>query len=198
VGVDSSPDMLAAAPRDIAGLEFVQADIATWTGDGLDLVLANASLQWVPDHARLLARLRGALRAGGQLAFQVPANGGHASHRVALAVAQEPPFAAELEAIVLPGPNTVLAPERYAELLYDLGASQQVVRLSVYGHVLESSSAVVEWVKGTFLVPFRAQLDAEAFEGFVARYRALLLEDLGDVAPYFYAFPRILCWARFD
>ncbi|HEX3947044.1 MAG TPA: methyltransferase domain-containing protein, partial [Acidimicrobiales bacterium] len=71
VGVDSSPAMLAEAPAGVAGLSFLQGDLAGWDGPAVDLVFANASLQWVGDHPALLARLRRYLRPGGQLAFQV-------------------------------------------------------------------------------------------------------------------------------
>ena len=50
--------MLAeATPRARPGLTFELGDIGRWTSDPAhDLVIANASLQWVPDHAEVLAR----------------------------------------------------------------------------------------------------------------------------------------------
>ena len=55
---------------------------------------------------------------------------------------------------------------------------------------------MVEWLKGTSLTRFRAGLDAAAYERFLAVYRARLLDEIGDRRPYFYAFKRILIWAR--
>jgi trans-aconitate 2-methyltransferase len=195
VGIDSSLEMLAEAPTEVPGLSFVQGDLAEWDGPAVDLVFANASLHWVGDHPGLLGRLRRGMRPGGQLAFGVPANFGHPSHVLAREVAAEAEFARA-------GPvedrgRAVLAPERYAELLDDLGAAELHVRLQVYGHHLESTAAVVDWVSGTVLTPYRARLEPAAYEAFVDRYRRRLLEELGDRRPYFYAFPRILCWARF-
>jgi trans-aconitate 2-methyltransferase len=201
VGIDSSPSMLAraqAAYPGVPGLSFVQGDIATWLDDGLDLVFANASLQWIDDHLNLLARMRTALAPGGQLAFQVPANYRHPSHVLAQAVANEAPF---IDALDGDAPEDrgrfVLSPELYADLLYELGSRDQVVRMEVYGHELESTSEVVEWVMGTLLTPYRKRLDPELFEEFVERYRELLVEELGEREPYFYGFRRILCWASF-
>src|SRR6476661_2821613 len=57
VGVDSSVDMIeAAAEHEVPGrLSFVHADIASWRPPGLvDVVVANAVLQWVPAHLELL------------------------------------------------------------------------------------------------------------------------------------------------
>ena len=202
VGVDSSEAMLTRARsdhHDIAGLTFAEADIATWLGEDLDLVFANASLQWVDDHLNLLARMRTALKRGGQLAFQVPANFRHPSHVIAREVALEAPFIDALDGDVPPDRGRfVLSPELYADLLYELGAQDQVVRMEVYGHELSSTQDVVEWVMGSLLTAYRSRMSGEVFEQFVDRYRERLLEELGEREPYFYGFRRILCWAQFD
>ncbi len=201
LGVDSSPAMLSRAQADhgdVPGLSFAQGDIATWLDEGVNLVFANASLQWVDDHLDLLARMRTALCEDGQLAFQVPANYRHPSHLLAYAVANESPF---IDALYGDVPEErgrfVLSPELYADLLYELGAKDQVVRMEVYGHELESTGDVVEWVMGTLLTPYRKRLSPELFDEFVERYRERLIEELGEREPYFYGFRRILCWARF-
>jgi trans-aconitate 2-methyltransferase len=201
VGVDSSESMLARAKGDhgdLTGLSFEAGNIETWLGHDLDLVFANASLQWVDDHLNLLARMRTALAAGGQLAFQVPSNYRHPSHLLAMQVANESPFIDALEEDIPEDRGRfVLSPEIYADLLYELGAKRQVVRMEVYGHELTSTGDVVEWVMGTLLTPYRTRLSPELFTAFVDRYRERLLEELGEREPYFYGFRRILCWARF-
>jgi trans-aconitate 2-methyltransferase len=200
LGIDRSETMLAEAARwarEVPGLRFERADLAAWHGTGIDLVFANASLHWAPDHPSLLARLRSSLGPGGQLAFQVPATFAHPSHVLAAEVAAEPPFAGpDGDEVARPG-ESVLTPARYAELLHALGAVQQHARLQVYGHVLPSVESVVEWVRGSLLTPLRARLDDATFDEYLARYRARLLTELGQQRPYFYAFSRILCWARF-
>jgi len=198
VGVDLSEAMLEGAARwasEVPGLRFELGDIAGWSGQGVDLVFANASLHWVPDHPHLLARLRAALAPAGQLAFQVPANFSHPAYVQAGEVARERAFVAAGD--VLAAGASVLSASRYAELLYGLGAVQQQVRMQVYGHVLPSVEAVVEWVRGSLLTPVRARLDDATYEAFLARYRERLLAELGQRRPYFFAFSRILCWARF-
>ncbi len=200
LGVDRSAAMLAEAARwaeEVPGLTFEEADLSTWVGAGVDLVFANASLHWVPDHEGLLARLRRSLARGGQLAFQVPATFGHPSHVLAAEVAKEPAFAVPGGHDVARPGDAVLAPARYAEILNALGAVQQQSRLQVYGHQLASVEAVVEWVRGSLLTPIRSKLDDATFDAYVDRYRERLLEELGQQRPYFYAFSRILCWARF-
>jgi trans-aconitate 2-methyltransferase len=128
----------------------------------------------------------------------VPANADHASHVVATEVAGKEPFASAFGGPppLDPVAANVLPPEAYAVLLHDLGFVEQTVRLQVYGHVLESTAAVVEWVRGTSLTRFFARLPAELHEPFVDAYRGALLARLGDHAPFFYPFKRILMWGR--
>jgi trans-aconitate 2-methyltransferase len=196
LGVDSSPAMLAKAAAFAApGLRFVERDLRVLPPDEhYDLIVSNAALQWVPDHAQLLARCRDALGAKGQLAVQVPANFDHPSHTVAIALAREAefqPFFAEAQH--QPG---VLPVDEYALLVERLGFSQQHVRLQVYAHHLPSRELVIEWTKGTLLVFYQSRLPANLFARFLDRYRERLLPQLDDRQPYFYPFKRILFWAR--
>ncbi len=201
IGVDTSDAMLAEAAQRAAGpLRFEQGDLASpRVGAPLDVIVANASLHWVPDHPAVLARWTDLLGDRGQLAVQVPANLDHPSHVLAAEIATEPRFAAALSGDVPPDPvQSVLRPEAYAELLDRLGYARQHVRLQVYGHHLAETAEVVEWTKGTSLTRFRARMDPTTFSAFVDRYRARLLEVLGVRSPYFYAFKRILFWGRLD
>jgi trans-aconitate 2-methyltransferase len=198
LGVDSSASMLAEAEQfESPTVRFELGDIARWTGDGHhDLVFSNAALQWVPDHRAVLARWAAALRPGGQLAVQVPANADHHSHLASAAVAGTEPFRSAMGGDVPPDPVAVdvLRPEEYAELLFELGFGEQHVRLQVYPHVLASSGDVVEWTKGTSLTRFFRRLPDELHEPFVDAYRAELLRRIGDHSPYLYTFKRILFW----
>lgn len=195
LGIDSSAAMLGESAAHAApGLRFARADIADFAGDGFDLVFSNAALQWLPDHERLVARLTTALAAGGQLAFQVPANFDHPSHVVAAEVAREPRFADALGGFTLA--THVLPPEAYAALLDRLGFAEQRVRLEVYAHRLSERRDVVAWVEGTLLTAYRARLGEALYAAFVERYTERLLPHLGARDPYLFAFKRILVWAQ--
>ncbi len=194
LGVDSSPSMLAqAGGHQGPGIRFVQADIATWTGEGYDVVLSNAALHWVADHRRVLRQWSEALGPGGQLAVQVPANADHPSHIVLQTLAEE---WLGSRAPADPVATNVLAPAAYAELLHELGFASQQVRLQVYGHLLSSRTEVVEWVKGSSLTRFKGVLGPDEFDRFVAEYRRRLEHALGDREPYFYPFKRVLFWGQ--
>lgn len=201
LGVDSSAAMLAeAAALERSGLRFAYGDLAVW-GDPdhpVDLIVANAALHWVPDHAGVLERWTDGLRPGGQLAVQVPTNADHPSHQVAAAVAAQEPFRSMFEGAPPADPvaDNVLRPEAYAELLHRLGYVDQHIRLQVYGMELGSSDDVVEWVKGTTLTRFQKAFSPKQYDQFVDVYRGRLRAELDDRRPYFYAFKRILFWAR--
>ena len=190
LGLDSSGAMIAR--RDAqgeSGLRVARGDIVDFVAaEPFDLVFSNAALHWLPDHPALLARLTGALRPGGQLAVQVPANHDHPAHVVAAEVAAE--FG------IQPRAWPVLLPERYAAVLDGLGYVEQHVRLQVYVHHLDSREDVVEWVKGTLLTDYERQLTPAAFADYLAAYHERLLPLLEDAHPYFYAFKRILMWGR--
>jgi len=193
VGIDASARMLAAADGHAGpGIRFVHGDLTDL--DGMwDVLYANASLQWLPDHPALLRRLVGALRPGGTLALQVPANFGHPSHTVADAVGRRfglEPLEREVGSLDAP---------TYAEVLHAAGIDDPDVVLRVYGHRMDRTEQVIDWVSGTLLTSFERRLDPDAFARFRAEYRAELLEVLGDPSgqrPYFYAFPRILASGR--
>ena len=201
VGIDNSPAMLAKTVEHAGGaVRFEDGDIGAWTGDGdLDLVLAAASLQWVPNHAAVLSGWSAALAPGGQLAVQVPANAGMPTHRVAHDVARREPF---LSAFGAGGPpldpvaTNVLEPEQYATLLHELGYADQHVRLQIYPHLLGNSHDVVEWVRGTTLTRFQKRLEPALFDEFIRAYDAALIDVIGEHEPYFFPFRRILIWGR--
>jgi trans-aconitate 2-methyltransferase len=196
LGIDSSEAMLARSrPHAGGGLSFELGDIAHWApAEPVDLVFSNAALHWVDDHAELFARLTAALRPGGQVAVQVPANHDHASHLVAERVAAEEPFRDALGGYLRRSP--VLEPEVYAVLLDRLGYVTQHVRMQVYLHVLPEPGAVVDWVKGTLLTDYKRRLPDALYEDFVARYRELLLTELGEDRPFRFTFKRLLLWGR--
>lgn len=200
VGIDNSPAMLAAtAEHATDGVSFEMGDIGGWCEPGMvDLVIAGASLQWVPDHSEVLARWVASLAPGGQLAVQVPANAYMPSHLVADELAHTEPYLSAFEGAPPPDPvaEHVLQPEQYAQILFDLGCERQHVRLQVYPHVLANTRDIVQWVRGTTLTRFQKRLPADVFERFVADYEAELLARIGERSPCFFPFRRILFWGR--
>jgi trans-aconitate 2-methyltransferase len=195
LGIDSSDTMLPEQEsHSTDGLKLVRQSIEEFRATGeYDLVFSNAALHWLADHEELFARLAAALTGNGQLAVQMPANWEHPSHLTAQRVAGEESFRSALDGFA--HPVHVMAPEAYAALLHRLGFREQLVRIQVYGHLLNGVDDVVEWVKGSLLTVYRARLSAVMYDNFVERYRDLLRAQIGAAQPYFFTFRRLLIWA---
>jgi trans-aconitate 2-methyltransferase len=171
-GVDNSADMLAAAAKAGGDLTWTQADLGAWAPpEPVDLIFANASLQWVPDHARLLPRLFSHLAPGGVLAVQMPANHGEPAHRLIREVAAQGPWRTHFEGFDPWHPP--LPPEVIHRLLAPLGAELDQWD-TVYQQVMAGVPAILAWVKGTALRPFLDRLDSGEGAAFEATYLAAL------------------------
>lgn len=174
IGVDSSPEMLTAARARLPAATFIEADAATWSPVApVDLIFANAVLQWVPDHLAVVARLVAHLTPGGAIALQVPDNQDEPSHGAMRAVASSGPWAAKFAAPI--AREVIPSSEAYYDRLAPLAAHVDVWR-TTYHHALADTAAIVEWVKGTGLRPFLERLDAAERPAFVAAYQAKLAE----------------------
>ena len=98
IGLDSSTDMIEAARKRLPDIAFEVADIREWRPKApLDVILANAVLQWIPDHETLLPALIAKLKPAGTLAVQMPDNLEEPSHRLMGEVASDGPWAAKLK-----------------------------------------------------------------------------------------------------
>ncbi|MFT3717949.1 trans-aconitate 2-methyltransferase [Pseudorhodoferax sp.] len=171
-GLDSSASMLESARERLPAVHFVEADIAGWAaaeGAAPDLLYANAALQWVPDHARLLPRLFAQLAPGGVLAVQMPDNLQQPSHRLMREVAAEPAWRVAIgDASRVRTP--LLGVADYYDLLAPLAAEVDIWH-TVYQHRMNSAEAIVDWLRATGLRPFLDRLPTAAQQaGFVAEY----------------------------
>jgi len=176
-GVDSSPEMVASARRDQPDLAFELADLRDWVAarsapgqDGVDVLVSNATLQWLPDHLDLLPALVRAVRPGGWLAFQVPGNFAEPSHTIRRDLAERPPYAAHLTGVAVPDSHP---PAVYLEALAGLGCEVDVWE-TTYLHVLTGPDPVFAWVTGTGARPTLQALPDDLRERFAEEFRARL------------------------
>jgi trans-aconitate 2-methyltransferase len=168
-GLDSSADMIAAARKRLPQLQFEVSDIATWNATGpYDLILANAVLQWVPNHEQLFASLVKKLAPGGTLAVQMPDNLDEPAHRLLREIAADGPWANKLKGVEC---TMRYGADWYYPLLKPLCARVDVWRTVYYHPLAGGADAVVEWFKGSALRPFLAELDDREEGPFLARYR---------------------------
>ena len=173
-GLDSSTNLLDAALRDYPNIAFVTGDIATWTADEApDVVFANASLQWVGDHERLIPHLFDQAAPGGIFAVQMPRNHDFATHALMRQVAANGEWRDRLAGARDPSP--VKAPEFYYDLLAPRSAAFTIWETN-YIQVMDGVEAIIAWLHGTGLRPFLARLTEAERSVFLERYAALLKE----------------------
>jgi trans-aconitate 2-methyltransferase len=198
VGVDQSAEMLQkAAPLAAQDrLEFVQGDIATWRPRGpQELIVSNATFQWIPDAASLLRHVTSYLLPGGILAVQMPDNSASPSQGLLRELEAAGPWAEALK--TRRRQDGVLPLQRYMQLLWDAGLSQVDAWDVTYQHVLEGDDAVFEWMKGTTLRPILSALAGEELERFLSEYRVKLAAAYPRTAKgTVFAFRRLFFVAR--
>lgn len=168
-GVDTSPAMLEKARRALPDCDFIEEDISRWLPvSPPDLIYANASLQWLPDHAALFTRLAGMLAPRGALAVQMPDNWQEPSHALMRVTAQE---------LGLPvrGRETLLSAEAYYDILCQAGCQVDIWRTTYY-HLMPGVEAIVEWLRATGLRPFLEKRDQEEQQAFIDHYQRLLAQ----------------------
>jgi trans-aconitate 2-methyltransferase len=175
-GVDSSPEMVArAASLTAPRLHFEVGDVRDWAAGPageVDVLVANATYQWVPGHLELLPRLVDRLSAGGWLAFQVPGNHDAPSHALLHRLAEDARFAPYTQGVARPHSHD---PQVYAEVLRDLGLAVDAWE-TTYLHLLPGEDPVFEWISATGARPVLAALPEQLRAEFVSEYKALLRE----------------------
>lgn len=186
-GIDSSTEMVDAA-QVLAGerVHFTQADLRGWTPERpVDVIVSNATLQWVPDHRPALPALLDRLTDDGWLAFQVPANFDEPSHVLLHTLAADPRFEAATRCVERPSAYDAAT---YLSDLVALGCRVDAWE-TTYLHVLAGPDSVFRWISGTGARPVLQALDDEQRTVFETDYRAMLREayppqDFGTVLPF--------------
>jgi trans-aconitate 2-methyltransferase len=175
VGVDQSPEMLTRAAKLTVQdrLEFVQGDITTWRPRGFqELIVSNATFQWIPDPVALIRQVTSYLAPNGVLAVQLPDNARSPSQILLRELEAAGPWAEKLTS--RRRQDGVLPLARYLELLWAAGLTKIDSWEVTYQHVLEGEDAVLVWMKGTTLRPILTVLAGEEKDRFLKEYQSRL------------------------
>ena len=176
VGLDNSPAMLKKAQKTDHNTEWRCEDIGSWRSSiQVDLIFANASLHWLPDHESLLNSLMQQLKPGGILAFQVPG-------------LYDQPATAAIRKVSALDFWKVYAPKSFPivhppAVYYDyLGRAAGSVDLweTIYYHQLPDHAAILDWYRSTGLRPY---LDALPNDAAREEFQRQLLERFGILFP---------------
>jgi trans-aconitate 2-methyltransferase len=175
VGVDKSDNMLAVARARVPTARFVKDDVEHWRPPApADIIFANATLHFLPDHRRLIRTLLESLQPGGRLAVQMPNNTHELSHAAMRMVAADGPWADRL--VPVAKSLTVIGQaDEYYDLFAPLCRAVDIWQ-TIYIHPLDGPDGVVEWFEGSGLRPFLDLLSSDESCDFLARYRERLAQ----------------------
>jgi len=175
-GLDSSPEMIAAARARYPEQAWVLARAEEWSPPApVDVVFSNAALQWIGDHSRLVSHLFAQLAGGGALAFQIPSRSYSAVRAHIHEVADDAAWCERTQAAK--GALTMEEPSYYYEALSDQARWLDIWETE-YIHVMDSPSSILDWMSSTGLRPFLNALDTDGErQRFVDLLRARVAES---------------------
>ena len=167
-------------------LRFQLQDLRDWRPEtDADVIISNATLQWVPRHRDLLPSLISSLATDGWLAFQVPGNFDAPSHRLLRQLSADPRYAPLLTDVVWPAAADAAS---YLDDLAGLGCSVDAWE-TIYLHVLSGPDPVFRWIASTGARPVLQALPEDRREEFASEYQELLnmadpTRPYGTVLPF--------------
>ncbi|KUI73306.1 Trans-aconitate 2-methyltransferase [Cytospora mali] len=182
-GMDSSPDMVAKARQAMPDVEFILGDLKTFEPEpGVDILFSNAVFQWLRTEDRIpcILRLLRTQNPGGVFAFQVPDNYEEPSHRAMRETALlDGPWREYFQALPAerrPDLDPIETPNDFYDALVPYCEKVDIWHV-FYQHVMESPHSIVEWVKGTGLMPFLNALpNQEVRDEYLKAYEQRLSE----------------------
>ena len=204
LGIDSSRAMVAEANKLRATLDPSLADrvrfeLGDLTALGSDrqfsIIFSNAALQWARDHQACLARWFDALKVGGQLVVQMPANDQETAQLSLLALCRESPWSEWVGKTVVPS-GAVRTPEQYRGMLSALGYCEIDCYYRTFAHPMTSPAEIVEWSRATLLRPFLNRIPKIRHAAFINEWTQRLESNYGTTGPLTFNFTRLFLWAR--
>ena len=195
LGIDTSAEMLVKAPQQ-DNISFVQRPVEEQLAlpDRWNVIVANASLQWVEDHAILFPRIITNLLPGGQLAVQMPSQKENILNQILYKLVHESPFYDVLKGAIRHSP--VLSLDDYTSLLVGNGAKDIIVYQKVYPIIAQSIETLYEFISGSALVPYMEKLEEPLRSQFVRVFKERIAQYF-PASPMVYAFKRIILVASF-
>ena len=156
--------MLDEAKNAYPDLVFIKGDIANFTSpEKMDCLFANASLQWLEDHEKLIPQLLQFLNPHGVMGIQMPNNFHAPSHQVTIRILQNnntwQPLLKHLRYGLLTKP--LYSASWYYDLLTKSGMTSVQVWETEYFQEMTDYQEIFYWVKGTALRPVLAALDTD-------------------------------------
>ena len=203
LGVDGSPAMVEAARKVLDSepaelkrrVSFDLLNVADFRADrAYTLIFSNATFQWIPGHRALFAACFDALRPGGTIVVQMPANETETAKLEIGRLARETPWST-----MLGGRERAFheePPEFYAAMLAKLGYDRIDCYHLTFHHPMDRPADVVQWYRSTGLRPFLDALPEDRHEEFLGQVTSRLNAAYGTSGAMTFDFKRLFIWGR--
>jgi trans-aconitate 2-methyltransferase len=170
VGLDSSSSMLEQAKQISYKIDWQLSNIGNFTGN-YDLIFSNSALQWLDNHEKLFNHIISSTNS--TIAIQMPNNFNSPSHTLLVdTILEYPKFKNKLITTIRQEP--VHNKNFYYDILYKDLATIDIWETQ-YLHQLEGDNPILEWVRGTALVPIKSKLNPDEYQEFEDIYNQKLL-----------------------
>jgi trans-aconitate 2-methyltransferase len=160
LGVDNSPAMIQKAKTDFPALDWAEMDANNLPlKEKYDIVFSNATIQWLPDHEKLLPNLWATVNDGGCLAVQIPLH-----HQMPISAIVEKVAASGAWANTLKNSYdhfTFHEVEFYYDALALLSDNFSLWETDYY-HVMNAPAEIVEMMRATGMKPYLDKLNSES------------------------------------
>jgi trans-aconitate 2-methyltransferase len=159
VGLDNSNEMIQKAKATYPGGRWILADAADWqSSEKYDLVFSNATVQWIPNHEKVLHHLFDMVSDNGALAVQVPFNAEAPLYRALIAVSESSTWRRLMTGCrdqIYYRDGTY-----YYNLLWRLSARIEMW-MTTYIHIMQSHQDLIEWYSSTGMKMYLERIDSE-------------------------------------
>lgn len=168
IGVDLSESMLRQAKDSVEDVKWIRRDCSKKLNDlgTFDLVFSNAFLQWINNQDEFIMNTKDLLNDDGIFAIQIPAFEGMIISNIIKDTANE-----------FDGNNKVFCSinqsncfNYYINEYYDIFSryySDIELWQTNYIHQMKDHASIIEFVKGTALIPYLERLDAKQADEFM-------------------------------
>lgn len=152
IGADNSPAMIKKATDDYPNQKWILYDAGVDNlNDKFDLVFSNATIQWIPNHDKLLQRFADLLNDSGVLAVQLPLFFDMPLGKAISEIGRQRKWIAATQGV--DNLFTINAAAYYYDHLAKYFSKIDIWTTDYY-HIMESQSSILEMIRTTGLKPY--------------------------------------------
>jgi trans-aconitate 2-methyltransferase len=159
LGIDNSLAMIEKAKNDYPNQEWMLSDAGKDNIPGkYDIVFSNATFQWIPNHLKLLKKIRDILFKNGVIAVQIPLFLDMPLRQSIEKISQNIRWSEQTKGVS--NLFTIHSYKEYYDFLADLFIKIDMWETH-YMHIMDSQKAILEMIRSTGLKPYLERLETD-------------------------------------